>query len=545
LARGYRGNPELTREKFVRDPFSDETSARLFKTGDRARCLSNGTIEHLGRNDFQVKVRGYRVELGEVESALIGHPSLRQCVVIAKHDAAGENQLVSYIVPVDGQAIGQNEIQGYLREKLPDYMVPTSLISLSSLPLTPNGKIDRKNLPVPERSPQLRNGKASPRSPLELQLVKIWRELLQIERVGVMDSFFDLGGHSLLAIRLIAQIEKLTGKSLPAATLFRAPTIRQLAEILADADQGHPWTSLVPIQLSGAKTPLFLIHGDTINLFLPLYLGEDRPMFALEHQSQDGTRARYTQVETLAAHYLEEIRTVQPKGPYLLAGYSFGGVIAFEIAQSLLSEKQEVALLTLLDTMGVDRHRAEPSLASRISDAVVRVWHVYESTIRQTYDRLDRARTIPLEPRVGLAGFVRIFARRVFRDVATRVQTGLSRMYASLGYSIPPQLRSAYILNVYWRAARLYEPQPYPGRVIFVKSATNRSDPQVAWGSLVPGQFKVCEVPGAHLELREKAYVDAWAPLLRSEIEAAEKKAPFDKPAYDTEVPHTLDPTAT
>ena len=544
LARGYRGNPELTREKFIRDPFSDEASARLFKTGDRARYLSDGTIEHLGRSDFQVKVRGHRIELGEVEAALIEHPSVKQCVVIAKHDATGENQLVSYIVPAASQGIDQKEIQHHLREKLPDYMVPTSFISLSVLPLTPNGKIDRNNLPVPERPPQLRNGKASPHSLLEMQLVRIWRELLQVGRVGVADSFFDLGGHSLLAIRLIAQIEKLTGKSLPAATLFRAPTIRQLAEILADPNQRHPWASLVPIQLSGAKNPLFLIHADTINLFLPSYLGDDRPIFALEHQSQDGTKARYTEVETLAKHYLDEIRTVQPQGPYLLAGYSFGGVIAFEMAQRLQSEKQEVALLALLDTMGVDQQRAGPSLPSRITDAVKRVPHVYESMMRQTDDRPDhRARAMP---RVGIGDFVRIIVSRAFRDIGVHVKTVLSQVYASLGYSIPLQLRSAYILNVYRQAARLYAPQPYPGRVIFIKSTMNRSDPRIDWGALVTGRFKVCEVPGDHRVLREKDNVDAWAPLLRVEIEAAEEKTSFTQSPQDVngEVPHTLDPTS-
>ncbi len=530
LARGYRGNPELTREKFIRDPFSRAASARLFKTGDRARYLSDGTIEHLGRSDFQVKLRGYRIELGEVESALTEHPSVKQCVVIAKQDAVGENHLVSYIIPVPDQVVNQSEIQGYLREKLPDYMIPTSFILLNSLPLTPNGKIDRNRLPAPEPLPELPHGKASPHSLLELQLVKIWRELLEVDRVGVTDSFFDLGGHSLLAIRLIAQIEKLTGTTIPAATLFRAPTIRQLTEILADRDQPQPWSSLVPIQADGSKTPLFLIHADTINLFLPGYLGKDRPVFSLEHQSQDGTKARYTQVETLAAHYLEEIRTVQPEGPYLLAGYSFGGVIAFEIAQRLQSEKQEVALLALLDTMTVDREHDTPSLMSRITVAAKKISRVYESTIREMSDPANhRAHAIPPRSRVGLSDFVRIFAGRCFRDVVVRVKTALSQVYASLGYSIPLQLRSPYILNVYRRAARFYVPQPYPGRVIFFKSAMNRSNPQVGWGSLVMGQFKVFEVPGDHLELREKVYIDAWAPLLCAEMEAAEESNHSDQ----------------
>jgi len=521
LARGYRGNPELTHAKFIRDPFSDEPSARLFKTGDRARYLSDGSIEHLGRSDFQVKVRGYRIELGEVEAALIEHPSVKQCVVVAKHDATGENQLVSYIVPATSRGMDQDEIQRYLKDKLPAYMVPTVFISLSALPLTPNGKIDRKVLPVPDRPAHPRDGNASPHTPLELQLVKIWCELLQIEQVEVTDSFFDLGGHSLLAVRLIAQIENLTGKVIPTATIFRAPTIKQLSALLQDENPSLAWSNLVPIHTGGSKTPFFFIHGERSNLFLPRYLGTDQPLYSLEHQSADGQRALYTQVETIAAHYLDQIRAVQDRGPFFLGGYSFGGVIAFEIAQQLRRENQEVGLLALIDTLSIGQ-RYSNSISVKSPVTVGGTFFSACSGKLQRWLAKNACLSVQEMP-IRLLGdsarlITNIVGQRIQR-IERRFKLAVSKIYTKIEHPIPPKLRSNYILNMYLKAARAYHPQPYPGRMIYFNSRQNSGDPRLSWAKLAAGEFKIYNVPGGHSDLKQGPFVGAWASILRYELD--------------------------
>ena len=252
VARGYRRNPELTKERFIVDPFSSKPSARLFKTGDRARYLPDGNIEYLGRIDFQVKLRGYRIELGEIESVLAEHSAVKQCVVLVK-EISEQKKLVAYIIPTEAGEINGNELQRYLTERLPNYMVPADFVALKSFPLTPNGKINRNGFPSP--SPELKKTDPGllPRNSLERQLVEIWQRLLNVRPVSIRDNFFDLGGHSLLAIRLMVEIETLTARNIPLATLFTAPTIEQLSAAIQDENKSESWRTLLPIQRSGSK----------------------------------------------------------------------------------------------------------------------------------------------------------------------------------------------------------------------------------------------------------------------------------------------------
>jgi len=252
VARGYRRNPELTKERFIDGPFSSKPSARLFKTGDRARYLPDGNIEYLGRIDFQVKLRGYRIELGEIESVLAEHSAVKQCLVLVR-EISEQKKLVAYTIPTEAGEINGNELQRYLTERLPNYMVPADFVALKSFPLTPNGKINRNGFPSP--SPELKKTDPGllPRNSLERQLVEIWQRLLNVRPVSIRDNFFDLGGHSLLAIRLMVEIETLTARNIPLATLFTAPTIEQLSAAIQDENKSESWRTLLPIRTSGSK----------------------------------------------------------------------------------------------------------------------------------------------------------------------------------------------------------------------------------------------------------------------------------------------------
>ena len=237
VARGYLNRSELTEEKFIADPFSQEPGARIYRTGDRARYLADGNIELLGRIDHQVKVRGFRIELGEIEAVLREHPALRDAVVLAREDVPGDKRLVGYVVAADTPPT-TGELRSFLQQKLPDYMVPGVFVFLEALPLTPNGKVDRRALPVPDMArPELESVFVAPESGVEKTLAEIWRAVLGLERVGIHDNFFDLGGHSLLLAKVHSQFQAAFGREVAMIDLFRYPTISALAKYLNNAPE--------------------------------------------------------------------------------------------------------------------------------------------------------------------------------------------------------------------------------------------------------------------------------------------------------------------
>jgi len=355
LARGYLNRPELTAEKFIANPFAATPGERLYRTGDLGRHLPNGDIEYLGRLDNQVKLRGFRIELGEIETVLGQHPAVERAVVIIREDRPKDKRLVAYVVARETKANLTAELRKTLAEKLPDYMIPSAFVMLEALPLTPNQKVDRRSLPKPDDNRGgLESSYVAPRDNLEQQLANIWAKILDTTKIGVLDSFFELGGNSLLAVRLFAQIENRFGKRLPLATLFQSPTIEQLAQLLRNGDAKRAWSSLVAIQPGGSKPPLYCIHaaGANILIYRPLsqHLGNEQPVYALQARGLDGQQPPYLHVEDMAAYYIDEIRSFQPKGPYHLLGASFGGLVIFEMAMQLAAQGEKVGLLAMLNT---------------------------------------------------------------------------------------------------------------------------------------------------------------------------------------------------
>jgi acyl carrier protein len=264
VARGYLHRPELTAEHFIPDPFSDSSGARMYKTGDLARYLPDGNIEFIGRLDHQIKIRGFRVETGEIESALSQHPSVRETVVLAREDNPGDKRLAAYVVASDSQP-PTNELRDFLKQKLPEYMVPSAFVFLDALPLTPNGKVDRRALPPPDaRRPDLKESFVAPRAPAEEKLAAIWREILKLERVGIHDDFFDLGGHSLLATQLIFRICDAFQVELPLRSLFENPTVAGLAAQVARAP-GETETVLAELESLSDEQAQILLARESSN----------------------------------------------------------------------------------------------------------------------------------------------------------------------------------------------------------------------------------------------------------------------------------------
>jgi thioesterase domain-containing protein/acyl carrier protein len=412
LARGYLNRPELTAEKFVDNPFAQGQKSKLYKTGDLARYLAalkddakdaslranplglvpypkvyplgqgynmpwhtasrpkglapnvasreasplghNAKIEYLGRIDNQVKISGFRIELSEIEATTTLHQNIYQTVVIAREDNSGDKRLVAYIVPHPEQTVTTEEIRGFLKQKLPQYMIPSTFIFIEALPLTPNGKIDHHALPAPEQARyEPEETFVAPRNQLELQLATIWQDVLGIQNIGIHDNFFDLGGQSLLAVRLFAEIHKSFNQKLTLSTILQASTIEQLAKAISQKEYLPDSSYLVPIQPHGSKIPFFCIHGAQGEVLflksLANHLSRDQPFYAIRSPGQNGETAPLTCIKEMAKLYIEKIKTIQPQGPYLLGGYSFGGLVAFEMARQLKEQGQEVSLLVLLD----------------------------------------------------------------------------------------------------------------------------------------------------------------------------------------------------
>ncbi|HEX7505320.1 MAG TPA: amino acid adenylation domain-containing protein [Polyangia bacterium] len=356
LARGYHARPELTAEKFLRDPFNPQPGARMYRTGDLARYLADSNIECLGRTDHQVKIRGYRIELGEIECVLAKHPTIEQAVMVAWEAQPGVVRLVAYVKP-SGDSISESELRAHLRQSVPDYMVPQHFVMVEAFPTTPNGKIDRKALPTPQTDDSgvfVAETYVEPRSELERRLTEVWRHVLGVERLGIRDSFFDIGGQSLLAVKLLGQISRVFGKRMPLTVLLEAPTVEQLAKHLEDTENNDGVHSLVPLQATGTKAPLYWIPGGAaLGLFTFSHdfierLGPDQPVYGLASAFPKNA-ADIERVEQRAARYLKLIRRKQPHGPYNFNGFCAGGTIAFEMAQQLLEQGEEVGLLNLVN----------------------------------------------------------------------------------------------------------------------------------------------------------------------------------------------------
>ncbi|MBE8987319.1 amino acid adenylation domain-containing protein [Nostoc sp. LEGE 12450] len=516
LARGYFNQSKLTTEKFIHNPFNCDSESRLYKTGDLARYLSNGNIEYLGRLDNQVKIRGFRIELGEIEALLAQHPTIQQNVVIARADNSENQRLVAYILPHPKQAPTTDELRQFLKQKLPEYMVPSAFILLDTLPLTPNGKIDRRALPAPDSTRlDSENTYVAPRDEIELQLTKIWEQVLGIQPIGVRDNFFELGGHSILAVKLFWQIEKTFNKNLPLAILFQSGTVEAIAKIICQEENiarnlasvttleqsKSSWSSLVEIQPNGSKLPFFCIHGlgGEVLCFreLALHLGSDQPFYALQPQGLDGKQPLHTRVEDMATHYIQEIQTLQPNGPYFLGGYSFGSVVAFEMARQLQEQGKEVGILVILDSCRPG-YSWRASFLKRVLLHLNNIvqqgpFYLWERAVQWSYWRKQR-----LQNRY----------KRYLEEVL----------------DLPANDNHLKIMDANTQAVSEYIFSPYPGRAILLRTDDDsrgeaigtRYDPQFGWGELVTGKLDIHYIPGSHDGLFNEPHVQVLAETLRN-----------------------------
>lgn len=489
LAKGYLHRPELTAERFIADPFSEKPHARLYKTGDRACYLADGNIAFLGRVDHQVKIRNYRIEPGEIERVLKRHAVVNEVVVVAREDALGEKRLVAYVVAAQGRSLVIPELRAYLRERLPEYMLPSAFMQLAALPQTLSGKVDRQALPPLSMCRQdAEESYVAPTLPVHVQLVQLWEELLDVSPIGIRDNFFALGGHSLLAVRLFSRIEQVCGKKLPVATLFAGATIEHLAHALLDGEQKDVRAPLVALQSGGSRPPFFYLHGDWTGSALYCRhiasdLGPDQPFYALEPYKFDGLPVLPT-FEAMVEAHLHAVRAVQPEGPYLLGGFCNGAIVAYEMARRLQAEGQRVDLLLLVDP------GYTPAASKLMCDLFRRLGRWLHWSQDQQLHWFLRLRHVYKH--------LQLSHEKKAKDFAY-----LNAINPELRALFPPieRLRRDYVGLFTW-VASVYQPGTYSGEVTFFCDSEEFLFGE-AWRNVAAtGKAEVVPIPGSHTTCR-------------------------------------------
>jgi thioesterase domain-containing protein/acyl carrier protein len=479
LSHGYLNNAELTLQRFVPNPFADSAATRLYKTGDQVAWLPSGQLEYLGRIDDQVKLRGFRIDPGEIETVITQFPGVGQALAVVSEHQPGDQRLLSYVVGSTPTSVDLPQLRLYLKRMLPAYMVP-ALISIDRLPQTANGKIDRRALPPLSSSVQ--DTFVEPRTEIERTIGRIWAELLQVGPVSVTTSFFDLGGHSLLGVTLMYKLEQIFGRTLPLSALFDNPTIESLARYVQE--HHAPGSSLKPLNANGFKPPFFIAGGHPLYQEIARCLGPDQPVYKMdlyalvEARLLAGERA-YEDLPSMVAEFVKDIRALQPNGPYYLGGACHGGIVALEAARQLQAQGQKVALLLEWETRA-------PSFYRRGTV------HLLTYVIRLALSRLK-------------SGIFLHATKQKLRDLLTTKQLWFGHHMFTLGthqFGLDPRQRHSYVWDVMWQAIGSYRSNiRYEGRIVYICAAeqvTSFPDVTTGWEDICTGGLDVHRLPGDH-----------------------------------------------
>jgi amino acid adenylation domain-containing protein len=513
--RGYLNKPDLTAERFIPNPYSLQGGKRMYATGDILRMDERGAIEFLSRKDQQVKLRGYRVELGEIEAEVRKLEGVRETVVIVDEGEQTGKRLACYVVEKQKGMVNTNGVRGWLSKSLPEYMVPALYEVIEEIPLTANGKVDKAKLPrVQAGHHTFQEDLIGPRDNVEFQLTQIWEKNLGARYIAVTDSFFDLGGHSLSALRLRYDIQTAFKYDLSLNSLFQSPTIEHIAQLIRSSESAPRSSPLVALRSTGSKPPFYCVHpgGGSVLCYLDLarLLGSDQPFYGLQSQGLEGEGEVYARIEDMAARYIQEIRSLQPEGPYFLGGWSLGGVIAFEMAHQLKGLGKEVALLALIDS--------------------------YAPTNDRDIGRLENDSEL-----IGM--FLRDFRGRVGKELAESsdelkgkdLDWLLQYLLAeakSLGV-LPPDAgieEISRLLNVFkanMSALKSYRPKAYFDRITLFHAETSSrtllADNTSGWEDVTGDPIEVHLIPGNHYTMVSRPNVQVLAEKLGLCLDRAQK----------------------
>ncbi|MEO7168359.1 MAG: amino acid adenylation domain-containing protein [Chthoniobacterales bacterium] len=512
VTKGYLNLPGPTQEKFL-----TINGQRFYRTGDFGR-FEDGNLEILGRADFQIQLRGIRIEPDEIEAHLRQTPGVRDAVVVAREFGHSEKSLIAYIVLEEKERQDIETIRRFLEAKLPDYMMPAAFVVLDAIPVNSNQKVDRRALPAPTaENVAVRKAVVPPRNDWEKHLVKIWENTLELKPIGIRNTFFELGGDSLQAVQILIQIEERWNKTLPFTIFLEAKTIEALTEIIREVGGGkdhleeeNVFGKVVPLGGGGSKAPLFCLQGVLLYQAMAQCVDPDQPVYGVFLQEEvellktnqyDPVNSVFSSIPRIASRYLQLIRSVQPYGPYYLSGSSFAGLIAFEMAHQLRAAGEEVALVAMFDSLMI--------------------------------------RKIPLYRR--LQCHWDLLSERGFRYLLERAQhriVSIWRRMTAYSYKLNEQIRSRddrslrtisvdvqedILDEVSAQAARSYVPRPYSGKVVLFR-ATDQSffsedSPDLGWRPFAGAEFEICDIPGNHLGILKDVSVSILARRLQTYLD--------------------------
>jgi thioesterase domain-containing protein/acyl carrier protein len=529
LANGYWNRPDLDAERFVADPFSTEPGARLYRTGDRVAWRTDGTLEFFGRLDNQIKIRGHRIELGEIEIALSTHPDVLEAIVVPVKSASGDLRLSAFVVRAGANPAP--DLRAFLRQGIPDYMVPSSIISIQSVPLDATGKADRKALAAMPTTAEPASPSERPSDLIEANLIKIWQDVLGVDPVGLTENFFDLGGHSLLALKLAATIERELGYLVRPQDVFATQTIREMAAALRTrkpADQKA--AALVALQTKGTKPPLYFVYQGLSFYNLAREFKGERPCYGvvnglvLATPESGGPREAELTVEAIAAHFVTALLRKPPQEPVWLAGFSFSGLVAVEMARQLRNKGIQVAPVIIFDM---------PPMVRKASAIRTAIWNLSES-LRALFRNRNR---------IWPAFRARI--RKLRLRSMVRKGTDGSRL-SSLGADELKSFMSARYAHIVTKIMRGHRPAKMPGSALVIgcsetyrrrRFVLNDADLALGWGDYFADGVTAIEIQGDHGDLFEGENTTAVAAVIRDfarRWEAGQKCVPNLEPASST-----------
>jgi amino acid adenylation domain-containing protein len=488
ISLGYWRNPEITESVFSTDP--SDPGLRIYRTGDLGCIDADHCLEHRGRKDFQIKIKGNRVETAEIQMALQRQVAVDEAVVTGWKDHQGIDKIVAYVV-AGGDKPNTSTLRHALAAELPDYMVPSIFIWLDSLPRLPHGKLDRQALPEPNpQSVEPSGNYVAPDSPLEQELAMIWVSILGQTQISRFDDFFDLGGDSMAAMMMFAALEEKLGVNLPFSILIESSTIASLSEAIRSSTGLKQWPVIVPFNTTGDKPPLFCVHGIFGGILfykslLP-HLPGDQPLYALQPEFLNGKRYKYDSIESIAACYLEEIKKIQPDGPYSIAGFSFGGQIALEITRQLIARGEEVEPLIVFDSTPPSTvMKAGRPVSSKLSfsDGGGKRFDLAKLSHYSWSSKVSKIVS-------GLINYVNTAKRWIAYKLA--------HFFLNWGYTLPSKRRAGYINWNHQRVSNNYSPAPCSCDIVLFCTFSRKSRLPRAWEHFSLGEVITYHVAGDH-----------------------------------------------
>ncbi len=517
---GYLNRPELNKEKFIRTP---EGEGMAYRTGDKVVTDKEGYLYFLNRFDFQVKVRGYRIELGEIETALNACQEIKQAVLMAVPDASGQNMLVCWYTaarPGEAEPVIQQSCRKQLSAKLPDYMLPARWVQLEEFPLSANGKVNRKALTYTEKAQEevIAAGSNQVFTPFQEKIKHLWMDVLQTDKIGLHDDFFELGGHSLLAVKIIVELEKISGKKFPLAVLFTSPTIAELSKLYEIGEADDVWNPIVPLREGGTKGPIYYAHGISGNVFkyhaLAQRLGSEQSGYGLQAYGLNGKDVPFHDMHEMAAYHVSALTSYQKEGPYKLAGGSFGGYLAYEMAVQLQAMGKEVGFLCLFDIDAAKRKEFLPQGVKQIVDARLLAGRFVKRAVELAMADKDERRSY-------------FEARRKQQQRNNDIESWLEKhkMAEMIGSDSAAYFRR--IEEACHDALMGYKIPRYDGDILLVRAKNsfynNEYDKDLGWSHFTTGKVKVLTVPGDHNSIFWEPHVDVLAEELQKHLRSTKK----------------------